>query len=80
LAMPKKGPTFKEFYGQTFMEAVEKMDPNEIVKRPEVRALWDKGLLWSLSHRRGHRITRGYDYPEDDFFQYKATKEVVPLD
>lgn len=78
--MTKKGPTFKEFYGQSFMEAVEKMEPKEIVKRPEVRALWDKGLLWSLSNRRGYRLTRGYDFPEDDFFHYKATKEVVPLD
>ena len=81
MAEATKGPTFKEYYGQTFMEAVEKMDPKEVIKRPEVKALWEgKGITWLLSYRRGHRFARGIDFPPCDFFAYKTTKEAVPLD
>ena len=63
--MTNKVLTFKEYYGESFMERVQKMDPKEVVKRPEVKALWDKGLFWALSHRRSFKYPRGIPFPKD---------------
>ncbi len=72
--------TFKEYYGESFMERVQKMDPKEIVKRPEVKALWDKGLFWALSHRRSFKYPRGIPFPKDTFWDYGEVKNIVPVD
>ncbi|MFC2002858.1 hypothetical protein ACFLV4_02790 [Chloroflexota bacterium] len=63
----------------TFMERVKKMDPEEIATRPDVKALWDKSLFWSLAHRRSFKYPLGAKIPKDDFFDYEPQKEPVPL-
>jgi len=77
--MATKASTFKEFYGETFMERVNKMDPKEIARRPGVKALWEKGMFWSLAHRRTFKYPRGISFPKDVFWEYEKTKEIVPL-
>ena len=61
------------------IENIKQMDPKECARRPEVKALWDKGLFWSLSHRRSHRYPRGAKFPQDGFWEYENVKEPVPL-
>lgn len=63
----------------TLTERIEKMEPRECASRPEVKALWDKGLLWSLAHRRSFKYPRGVEFPKDGFYEYKNVKEPVPL-
>lgn len=63
----------------TFMERVKRMKPKEIASRPEVKAFWDKGLCWSLAHRRSFKYPLGVKLPKDDFFDYETKKEPVPL-
>ncbi len=60
------------------MQRIKAMDPQEIAQRPEVRQLWDKGLLWSLAHRRSHKYPLGVPMPQDKFFEHDC-KEPVPL-
>lgn len=60
------------------MQRVEAMDPQEVARRPEVRDLWDKGLLWALAHRRSHKYPLGVPMPKDTFFEHQP-KEPVPL-
>jgi hypothetical protein len=61
------------------MEKIKKMDPKELAKRTEVKALWDKGLIWSLAHRRSFHYHRGVEMPKDGFYDYQKVKEPIPL-
>ncbi|MFC2013655.1 hypothetical protein ACFLU8_02095 [Chloroflexota bacterium] len=63
----------------TFMERIEKMNPREIASRPEVKALWDKSLFWSLAHRRSYKYAPGANIPKDAFFDHEPKMEPVPL-
>ncbi|MBI2853408.1 MAG: hypothetical protein HYX87_00625 [Chloroflexi bacterium] len=63
----------------SFLDRVRQMEPGNIVNSPEVKALWDKGLLWSLAHRRSYHYPYGMAFPEDPFFKYKPTHDPVPL-
>lgn len=66
----------------SLQENIRSMEPKEIVNRLEVRAVWDMGLLWCLSHRRSFRYPRGAgaELIRDGFFNYDEPKhEAVPL-
>ena len=51
------------------MQEIEEMDPKEYASRPEVKSLWDKGLLWSIAHRRSARNPLGAEVVKDGFCQ-----------
>ena len=61
------------------MQEIEEMDPEECARRPEVKSLWDKGLLWSIAHRRSARNPLGVEVVKDGFFDYQKVKDPVPL-
>lgn len=63
----------------SLIERIEKMDPKEIASRPEVKDLWNRGLFWSLSHRRSFRYPLGVSLPKDDFYDYEPRGQPVPL-
>jgi hypothetical protein len=63
----------------SLMQDIQNMDPRQLASRPEVKALWDKSLFWTMSHRRSHRNPLGVEVPQDEFFDYKNVKEPVPL-
>jgi len=62
----------------TLLERVQSWDPHEIAARPAVQQLWDKGLLWSLAHRRSFKYPMGVSIPKDAFFDYEP-REMVPI-
>jgi hypothetical protein len=47
------------------MEKIKQMDPKEMASRPEVKALWNKSLFWSLAHRRSFKYPLGVKIPKD---------------
>ena len=63
----------------TFLHRVEQMDPKELSKRPEVRSFWEKGLGWTLAHRRAFKCFRGSSLPKDPFFEQLIETEPLPL-
>lgn len=60
-------------------ESIRKLNPSEAASRPEVKALWEKGLFWSLAHRRSFKYPLGAPMPKDGFLDYEPRKEPVPL-
>jgi hypothetical protein len=71
--------SIEENYTMGLMQEIQKMDPTEIAGRPEVKALWNKSLFWSFSHRRSARNPLGIEVVRDGFFDYKKVKQPVPL-
>jgi hypothetical protein len=63
----------------SFMDRVKQMNPAVIAKRPEIAEFWNKGLGWTLSHRRAFKHYLGSQLPKDDFYDYQIKKEPVPL-
>ena len=43
----------------SLMDKIQKIEPRECASRPEVKALWDKGLMWAFAHRRSFKYPRG---------------------
>jgi len=64
----------------SLMDRIKALDPKEAANRPEVKALWDKSLFWSLSHRRSFKYPIGTNMPKDGFLDFEAKKQPVPLD
>ncbi len=63
----------------SLMAEIDRMDPEEVANRPEVKNLWNQSLFWSLSHRRSFRNSPGFKLPRDDFYDYESRTEPVPL-
>jgi len=64
------------------MQKIKEMDPKEIANRQEVKALWDKSLLWTVAHRRGARHPLGANIPKEDegcWMPFESKNEPVPL-
>lgn len=65
-----------------FLKKIRAMDPSEIAKRPEVKALWEKSLLSAVAHRRGTRYPLGVSLPEEEdcWMPFQSKSDPVPLD